>query len=203
MPGEHRADSLNTMRLFAALPLSLEAIERLARLRLRLSAPGDGLRWSTPEQWHITLQFYGEIDEERGVCLREGLAHRTLSSPPEVVLDGLGRFEAKGILYAAVAVTPSLLLLQERVVAFGKACGVVPESRAFRPHVTLARSKGRPRPKTPGHATTPELPPFGAAVRWFGDEVQLIQSTLSPRGAEYTVYSRRSLTADVASPVEA
>ncbi len=181
------------MRLFAALPLSPEAIERLTRLRLRLSAPGDGLRWSAPEQWHITLQFYGEVDENSAACLRDGLAQMAAIPCPQVVLDGLGRFGAKGILYASIAVTPALLNLQERVVGFGKSCGILPEARAFRPHVTLARSKGRPGVKALERLSTPELPPFGAEVRWLAHEVLLIQSTLSPQGSEYVVHSRRDL----------
>lgn len=181
------------MRLFAALPLSAEAVERLTRLHLRLSAPGDGLRWSTPEQWHITLQFYGEIEDSRAACLREGLTRLAVDASADVVLDGLGRFGAKGILYASVAVTPTLTRLQQQVVECGGPCGMAPESRLFRPHVTLARSKGRPGMKTLDRLSKSELPAFGPDIRWRAEEIQLIQSTLTPHGSVYSVYSRAEL----------
>ena len=178
------------MRLFSAVPLSTEAIERLIRIRLRLCAPGDGLRWSTPEQWHITLQFYGDVDEERAACLADGLAHASFASAPEVILDGLGRFAAKGILHATVGVTPGLLDLQQRVVKCGSSFGFVPEARPFRPHVTLARSKGQKGVKSLRPLATPDLPAFGPDICWMAREILLLRSTLCPQGAEYAVVSR-------------
>ena len=178
------------MRLFAALPLSPEAIERLTRFRLRLSGPNDGLRWSTPEQWHITLQFYGEVDEERARCLAGAFTHFIVQRAPEVVLDGLERFPAKGILYASVALSPSLQLLQSDVAELGRTCGFVPEPRPFRPHITLARSKGRTGFGTLDRLARPELPSFGTEIRWMADELLLLRSVLRPQGAEYVVTAR-------------
>lgn len=181
------------MRLFSALPLSPDAIERLTRLRLRLSAPGDGLRWSGPEQWHITLQFYGDVEQERARCLSKQFCQFTFPLAPEVVLNGLERFATKGILYASVEVTPSLQAFHGRILELGRALGFAPEPRPFRPHITLARSKGRVGLTTLQRLATPDLPSFGPDVRWSSQEVLLVQSTLRPQGAEYTVQARAEL----------
>ena len=181
------------MRLFAALPLSPEAAERLTRLRLRLSGPGDGLRWSAPEQWHITLQFYGECDEKQAACLTRGLTEMAPITAPQILLEGLGHFGSKGILYVTVAVTAGLQELYNEVARVSERCGFLQEARQFRPHVTLARSKGRAGMKTMRSLSTPDLPSFGAPIRWHAGEVLLVRSTLRPQGSEYAVISRRSL----------
>lgn len=181
------------MRLFAGLPLSPAAADRLASLRLRLSQPNDGLRWSAPEQWHITLQFYGDIDLDRAACLQEALS-TVREAAPAVSLETLGSFPAKGILHVLVSPTPSLVALQHAVIQAGQRCGVRPENRVFRPHITLARSKGRTGNTCLRKLSSPSLPPFGGEIRWHATEILLYQSTLRPQGSEYTVLSRFGLT---------
>lgn len=180
------------MRLFSALPLSPEAIERLASVRLRWSAPRDGLRWSPPEQWHITLQFYGEVEEEHLRCLAAELGRHPLTAP-ELSMDELGRFAAKGILFAEIESTPELLVLQTEVVRCGEACGIAAESRPYHPHITLARSKGRPGLNSLRRLASPNLPSIGPGLRWTPSELLLLESTLRPQGAIYTVRSRIAL----------
>ena len=180
------------MRLFAGFALSPTAIDRLAKLRLRLAAPTDGLRWSEPEQWHITLRFFGDVDAGKMQCLRaavEGLA----TQPVDLEMTALGWFAAKGILYAATAASPTLTALQALVVASTGDCGVLPESRPFQPHITLARSKNRTGMATLRRLCQPELPAFGSAVRWIVDEVLLYESVLDKGGARYEVLTRQPL----------
>ena len=186
------------MRLFAALPLSSPAMERLTGVRLRLSKPGDGLRWSSPEQWHITLQFFGDLPAESVACLEREFSQATLHAS-EVVLEGLGLFTAKGILYVSVLPSPSLQLLHEQVGRLGEAGGVPLHARPFRPHITLARSKGQVGQSTLQGLSSPYLPPFGSSVGWTAERCLLLESRLWPHGAEYM--ERVSLPL-VASPAE-
>ena len=46
------------MRLFAGIPLAAAVIDELSAISIRLRSNDDGLRWSAPESWHITLQFW-------------------------------------------------------------------------------------------------------------------------------------------------
>lgn len=177
------------MRLFSALPLAPACVDQLTRLRLRWSAPGDGLRWSEPEQWHITLRFFGDVDDGQARCLEESL--RGLTAPaPELVLGGLDLFAAKGILFAFMLPSPALLNLHTEVTAFAAACGAASESRPFQPHVTLARSKGRSGYGSLQRLTRSGLPALGPEIRWIAEECLLLESYLRPHGAEYTVRSR-------------
>ena len=187
------------MRLFAALPLPPPAVARLTSLRLRLATANDGLRWSAPEQWHITLQFFGDVDVEHATCLRAALAQaahqeaahgHVLLPAPELTLDSLGLFPGKGILYAAVGASSTLTQAHAVVAQASTTCGIVPEVKPFRPHITLARSKGRAGDKTLRALSTPELPSFGSPIRWVAEECVLLESTLRAGGAEYSVFAR-------------
>jgi hypothetical protein len=62
------------MRLFIAIPLAPAVTRQLASLRSQLERPGDGLRWSSPESWHVTLQFLGAADESQYRCLMNCLS---------------------------------------------------------------------------------------------------------------------------------
>ena len=60
------------MRLFVGLAVDEAVKETLERFTLRMRAKDDGLRWSTPDQWHVTLVFLGEVDDEaRARLVRE------------------------------------------------------------------------------------------------------------------------------------
>ncbi len=180
------------MRLFAGLALPSTAIERLSKLRLRLATPADGLRWSEPEQWHVTLRFFGEAEAAGVQCLKTAV--ETLSGKPvDLEIRALGWFAAKGILYAAVDASPSLAALQAQVVARTSDCGILPESRPFQPHITLARSKNRTGMATLRRLCQPEIPAFGPAVRWLAEEVLLYESILDRGGAQYDVLARQLL----------
>ncbi len=137
------------MRLFAGIPLAAPVVDELSAISLRLRAPGDGLRWSTPESWHVTLQFLGSVNQEQYECIVARLCRLRLPPVP-IRLDAMGFFDRAGIFFAGVSPTPELLSLQQAVTAATGVCGFVPETRPYHPHITLARTKG----KAGGHALT-------------------------------------------------
>jgi 2'-5' RNA ligase len=133
------------MRLFIGIALAEEASNALLAVRERLRGLSSGesnLRWAGPESWHVTLQFLGQTDEETAGCVVEKLG-TVRAEPVPVQIEGLGFFERAGVFWAGVALTPELLALEQKVVAAMRGCGFVPEDRAYRPHVTLARVRGR------------------------------------------------------------
>ena len=126
------------MRLFVGIPLPASVIGELTAISARYKSKEDGLRWTEPESWHITLQFLGNTVEEKYSSLVEHLRH--VHSPPVPVrLEELGFFERAGAFIVGVKLTPELLSLEQRVSAATSQCGFVHESRPYHPHVTLAR----------------------------------------------------------------
>ncbi len=179
------------MRLFVGIPLAAEVSGELAAIRRRLESATDGLRWTLPASWHITLQFLGNASREQCASVAERL--RALRPPPvPVALEKLGVFDRAGVLIVTVRPTPELLGLQERVTAATRPCGFIPESRPYQPHITLARAKGEGRRNGLGALQTRirQQPGFS---RFSAREFFLYESFLAPAGARYEVRERFSL----------
>jgi 2'-5' RNA ligase len=179
------------MRLFVGLAIPEEVKQALERVTLRVRAQDDGLRWSTPDQWHVTIVFLGEVgDEARGRLARE----LALLRLPRVSLqmDGFGVFERVGILHAQVEVTPELLRLHEAVAAAVGRAGLEVEDRPYRAHVTLARSRNRQGKKTIERLRTGSSQ-LRLKAGWEAAEFLLYESKLSPKGSTYVVRERFGL----------
>lgn len=202
-PGKARIDvstvttDTPTMRLFIAIPLSAAVEAELKQLTARLRPLAPDLRWSLPESWHITLQFLGSTNEEQYACLLPRLAG--LNAPPTAIdpvpidFDGLGLFETSGVFVLKVVPAPALLALQEKVVAATHLCSFKPETRPYRPHITLARSKSKSR----SSELHPLLDRTGEKVsfhRHFATEFRLYESHPSAAGSRYEVRARFSFT---------
>ena len=176
------------MRLFIGIPLPSVVTGELAALSARLRSADDGLRWSSPESWHITLQFLGNADPEQCECIVSRL-HNLRYSPIAIAFDGLDFFGTGNVLIAGVRTTPELLELQRHVTKATGPCGFISDSRAYHPHVTLSRGNGkrnaillRGLAGRSGHETT--LLAFNA------EEFVLYESVLGPSGARYEIRKR-------------
>ena len=176
------------MRLFVGIPLPGEVIEELSAISMRLRSSDDGLRWSTPESWHITLQFLGNTPQYE--CIVGRL--RELRSPAVAIqLEGLGFFERAGIFFAGVRLTPQLATLQEQVTAATGLCGFVPETRPYHPHITLARSKKKGARGLRDLKNRIHREP--AFTHFVAETIALYESLVSPGGSQYEIRERFSL----------
>jgi|SRR5215472_11534314 len=176
------------MRLFVGVAVDDAVKETLERLTLRLRAKDDGLRWSTPDQWHVTLVFLGEVEDEARERLLPELA-RVRQPELSLRINGLGVFERTGILYAEVEVSPELLRLYEAAAAAVRNAGLAVEERPYRAHVTLARSRNRDGRKTIARLRR-AAEQQRLSARWQAQEVLLYESQLSPGGSRYVVRER-------------
>jgi RNA 2',3'-cyclic 3'-phosphodiesterase len=171
------------MRLFVGIPLAAQVIEQLERVSMRHRIEGDGLRWSTPQSWHITLQFLGNTSETQYECLVARLQELHGRSVP-IELEELGFFDRAGIIFAGVALTPELLALQQQVTASTLPCGFAPEDRPYRPHITLARNKGR-RNAIGLDALKAKIRHQPKFSRFVAEEFLLYESFTRPTGSQY------------------
>lgn len=173
------------MRLFIGIPLAPAVVDQLSSLSLRLRSGDTGLRWSTPESWHITLQFLGNTSQEQYTCIIRSL-HELRFQPVPVRLEALGFFDRAGVFFAEVALTRELLALQQSVIAKTGLCGFEPEERPFHPHITLARSKGKSGKQSLSTLKNsiraqPRFTSFTA------EEFLIYESFLGPSGSRYEV----------------
>src|SRR6185312_520623 len=99
-----------------------------------------GARWRPLESLHVTLRFFGEIDERAADDLDAELG-RVGGAAFELALAGAGAFDEGGrihAVWAGVAESPQLAALARRCETAARRAGLKPETRAFRPHLTLA-----------------------------------------------------------------
>ena len=126
-------------RLFSAIEIPLRIAERLTFLRFGLS----GARWIDPENYHVTLRFIGDVD---GATARDFTATlgEIVARPFELRLNGLGSFGGwkPRAIFAEVAPSEPLDILQRANERAAREAGLPPEGRNFKPHVTLARLRG-------------------------------------------------------------
>jgi 2'-5' RNA ligase len=153
----------------------------------------------------VTLQFLGRTSDEAARCVVEKLGTLRAERVP-VRIEGLGFFERAGVFWAGVALTPKLLALQQKVVAATRGCGFLPEDRPYRPHITLARVKGRGGKRALGalkqavERAHPVHEPHadkdgatGVDAAFIAEAFVLYESLPGPEGSRYEVRGRWGL----------
>ena len=155
-------------RLFVAVwppPAVVDALVALPRERQ------PRLRWTTEDQWHVTLGFLGEADEADAATALDTVVHPAVTATLGPALHHLGAgalvFPVSGLDSVAAAVAGAT-----------SGVGTSDPERVFRGHLTLARVKDRAR-VIPAHLE------FIAA--WLVTAVTLVRSNLHRDGARYDV----------------
>ncbi|CAN5422269.1 RNA 2',3'-cyclic phosphodiesterase [soil metagenome] len=135
-----------------------------------------GLRWTTPEQWHVTLRFCGDVAEgdlpALVDALRLGLAGQ--EAVAATTAAATARFGPSGILHLPVS---GLDAVAARVRWASAPYGDHHDDRRFQGHLTLARAKRG----LPGHLVGRVVEP----ASWTVHEVAVVASALAPKGARY------------------
>lgn len=134
------------IRAFAALDLDPPSREQIARLaqRLRLAPHAPDAAWLGPSQFHITLKFLGGVTTSLVTDLASAIGTLAAGTrrPPvgEARVDVFPRLKEARVVIAALADPDGAIhRLAQRIDEIGSGLGLARETRAFRPHVTLAR----------------------------------------------------------------
>ena len=161
------------VRLFVAAwppPSGNDSLEHLSRPRL------DDVRWTAPEQWHVTLVFLGEVSEPQVKPLAAGLREWAGSTAPATATAGPAtRRLGRGVLCLPVRGLDAVAL---GVRAATRGFGSSRDDRPFTGHLTVARIGRRGR-------IPEELVGLPAAADWEVREVRLVASILRPSGPRY------------------
>jgi RNA 2',3'-cyclic 3'-phosphodiesterase len=83
-----------------------------------------------------------------------------------------------------------LLALEQKVTAATRGCGFVPEARAYHPHITLAKAKGRNARAMDGLKKVVEKATLALAAEFAAGEFLLYESFPGPEGSRYEVRER-------------
>jgi 2'-5' RNA ligase len=176
------------MRLFLGIPLAAPVITELSALSVQIHSPDDGLRWSAPDTWHITLQFLGNTSQDQYACIVARL-HELRSTLISIQLESLGFFERAGIFFVGVRPTSELIRLQQKVTATTAHCGFISEAHPYHPHITLARNKGK-KDMRELHWLKSRIPRQLNFTAFTAENFFLYESFTSPSGSHYDIRER-------------
>jgi 2'-5' RNA ligase len=176
------------IRTFICIDVSPSIKSRLAALQDELRKLDASVSWVKPANIHLTLKFLGDapvaklpqvIEAVRRVC--------DAASRFEVEASGAGCFPSPrkpNVLWVGLVHLPEALLsLQRKLEEALEAEGFARETKPFKPHLTI----GRIRQPRNAQFVAAELLKGGFATECFpADEVIVMRSNLTPRGALYT-----------------
>jgi 2'-5' RNA ligase len=182
-----------SIRAFIALPLPAEAkaATAVAQRELKSALRGGWLRWTPPEQIHLTLRFLGDIPAGDVPALAEALRRACAGCAPfDLHAGGLGVFpdaRRPRVLWLGLGgQLDALRELQARIERETAAWGE-PEDREFHAHLTLARLKNAPPAAARQVAQSLAQAKATNLAAWRADHLELMRSELSPAGARHSV----------------
>jgi 2'-5' RNA ligase len=174
------------MRLFTGIGIPYKVRRNLELLLAHLKTTAQ-VRWSRPENLHITTKFIGEWPEDKLDEVKAAL--RSAPHPPEfpISIGGLGWFpnpHSPRIFWCGIQADPlgQLAAATEDALA---GIGIAKEKRPYSAHLTLARidSPGNLFPLKQAVANLPSVD-FG---RFTAEQFHLYLSKPGSGGSVYTV----------------
>lgn len=175
------------LRCFAAVAPPDAVRAELAAFAARLAPGCPGMQWAAEAGLHLTLKFFGDVDETRLAELAGALARAAAASRPfRARFSGAGAFpdtrKPQVIWAGADEGGADFLRLARAVEEETEKIGFEPETRPFRPHVTLARAKTGADKRLAGEAV--EAAVFESS-RWEVRALHLYRSRPGPGGSVY------------------
>ena len=192
------ADECSTqrLRLFVAIPMPETVRNEITRVRQELQqlVSHDAVRWTKPEQFHLTLRFLGAVPADRVAALQEAVSAVCLGIPAlRLRAQGIGFFpnaRSPRVIWAGVDDGEGRLVdLQKQIEAAVQPFTQEPGTERFAGHVTLGRVKFLKQPeieKLAAYAQAVKSRLFG---EWTANEVELVRSDLLPAVASHTLIS--------------
>lgn len=177
--------NMTTVRAFLAVPLTAELQEAIRTLQAGLMSRIRDIRWSRPENLHLTLHFFGataqeNLDKIRASMLSVKRCHR----PFRVDVIGLGAFPSlrrPRVIWLGLNQQSRLRQLHRDCSRALHEAGLVTDARPYSPHLTIGRARQGVSDLT---ALGDEL-----GKRLIGhlmvDRLILYESRLRPGGAEH------------------
>jgi RNA 2',3'-cyclic 3'-phosphodiesterase len=134
------------IRSFLAIELPEMILKKIGQVEEDLKSSHADVRWVSPEKIHLTLKFFGNIDESRIEPIVKSIAGATpTTSPFPLRLKGIGAFpnikNPRVIWIGLLDEKEVLVSFQKRLETELEKIGFEPEKRPFQAHLTLGRVK--------------------------------------------------------------
>lgn len=165
------------MRVFIAIEIPESIKEELAHLVEGLKDKISNVKWVEKENFHITLRFIGEIQEDRISVLESIIDEVSLKfSPFEIELKGTGKFPH--VIWVGIDKGGDILKnIYYSIEGALIRADFPPIDKPFSPHITLGRVKK--------DVKRFQVEDFGP-ISFYANSITLMQSQLFPSGPIYT-----------------
>lgn len=177
------------IRSFLAIEIPRTILKKIEEVQDDLKSSRADVRWVNPEKIHLTLKFFGNIDESRIDPIVKSIERPTQTiSPFSLKVRGVGAFphlkNPRVIWMGLVDGKEVLVSFQKQLEKELEKIGFEPEERAFHPHLTLGRMKSsKGREELAGRMERHKEEEFG---NFQVERVVLFKSDLKPTGPIYT-----------------
>jgi 2'-5' RNA ligase len=187
-------DPTQKLRLFVAIPMP-EAVRNeiisVQQEMQRLVSP-TAIRWTKPEQFHLTLRFLDDVPVERVPALHEAIGTVCCGdSPLRLRAQGVGFFpnaRSPRVIWVGVSDGEGRLAdLQKKIEDAVQPFAERPGTEKFAGHVTLGRVKFLNRQEVEKLAAQAQALKDRLLGEWTAPEIELMQSRLLPTGAEHSL----------------
>lgn len=181
------------MRTFIAVDFQTEILDKIEQIvsYLRTQTPVDVLKWVTKENLHLTLKFIGEISTEKISHVKALMAEALHTSTVFTIeVKGLGLYPNANkprVIWLGIENNLALVDIHKRLDHALAQAQIKPDTRAFSPHLTIARVRKNALPD--------QVRKIGETLSQFKisslgisqiEHIRLYQSELNPQGPTYT-----------------
>lgn len=185
------------LRAFVAVPIPDAVAAFLKEIQRRLQSPGMSIRWVSTRNIHLTLKFLGDIDPARVPAVAARMDAVAGSTPCfSLKAMGVGVFpnlrNARVLWVGLGGDLHRLRTVQENLASSLESVGFSRETRRFRPHLTVGRTRQRICGETIGASLEPLKEVESDLFRV--EKLMLMNSILKPAGAEYALLHTSHLT---------
>lgn len=132
------------IRSFLAIEIPDTILKLVAEVQKALKSSNADIKWVNPEDIHITLKFFGNIDESKIESIIKSVEKVIESfSPFSIKVKGVGSFpnlKAPRVIWVGVLDERGILSqFQNQLEKAFEKLGFEAEKRSFHPHLTLGR----------------------------------------------------------------
>ena len=197
------------LRLFIAMAIP-DAVRKeiwRAQSQLQRHAPPGAIRWTRPEQFHVTLKFLGDVPLEQIEPVEKSVAAVCGGfAPMQLTAHGIGFFPAtykpRVVWAGAAEATGRLVTLHRQIEAAMRPFAPAEPPERFTGHITLGRFKPGHRGSIGGmleRATILKNRQFGD---WRVSDVDIVRSELTSLGSMHTLLCRFPLAGSELDPID-
>lgn len=185
-----------SIRTFIAVEIEERFRQELVRVQDKLRASGADVKWTEPQDIHLTLNFIGDIAPSKITSIREimsGIAANIPAFPVDIT--ELGAFPDilfPKIIWAGITRNADILarIANEFETGLDK-FKTKKEDRKFAPHITLGRTRSsRGKDQLVAALEETNIP---AGLTQMVNRLTLFQSQLTPQGPVYSVLGESAL----------